>query len=74
MWCILGGMRVCCMEGVCMVYIKQQRTRGVLYSGRQGLYGFDVDVIEEMMQKEGFGNHICICEGMDQIGIIAVIS
>ena len=45
MWCILGGRRVCCIVGVYMVDIREQRMREFFYSVRRGLYRFYVDGI-----------------------------
>ena len=61
----MGGRRVSCIVCGCKMYTREQRTRGFLILGRQGLYSFDVDIIKEVAQKAGFCYHICIHEGMD---------
>ena len=46
---IMGGRRVYYILGICMVCtvgIREQRTRGILYSGRWDLCTIDASVIE----------------------------
>ena len=42
----MDGRRVFCIVGVYTVDIRGKRTRVFLYTGKRGLYRFDVDFIE----------------------------
>ena len=44
----MGGRQVCCITLVFTVDIREKRTRRFLYLLSQGLYGFCVNVKEEM--------------------------